>query len=143
MAYKNKEDQRNAARRHYDRHKQRYVDRALKFTNQARKRNKRFIRDHLAGHPCIDCGESDPVVLDFDHVFGVKYRTISKMVSMGYGLRSIKREIAKCEVRCANCHRRVTHRRRKELAAQRRLGGEVIAKVKHRPELQQRLFDSI
>lgn len=66
--------------------------------------------DYLLAHPCVDCGEQDPVVLDFDHLPGFEKRfTISRAV--GASTRSwdsILAEIAKCEVVCANCHRRRT-----------------------------------
>ena len=48
------------------------------------------------------------VVLDFDHVRGKKRKAVSRMIGEGYGLIAISEEMAKCEVRCANCHRRKT-----------------------------------
>lgn len=71
------------------------------------------IDDYLGTHRCVDCGESALVVLEFDHVRGQKVGAISWMVSAGYPWAKIAAEIAKCEVRCANCHRRVTDLRRK------------------------------
>jgi hypothetical protein len=58
----------------------------------------------------VDCGESDPVVLDFDHVRGSKRFSIAIAVTLGYPWETLLREIEKCEVRCANCHRRKTAR---------------------------------
>ena len=71
-------------------------------------RNRLFIREYLSSHPCVDCGETDPIVLDFDHVRGEKVDNIATMTGKGRALSVIKKEIAKCEVRCANCHRRKT-----------------------------------
>lgn len=70
------------------------------------------VATFLASHACVDCGEPDPVVLDFDHVRGSKVCDVSRMVAGGYRLRRIDEEIAKCEVRCSNCHRRITAKRR-------------------------------
>jgi hypothetical protein len=50
------------------------------------------------------------MVLEFDHVRGVKVRNISEMVRGKFSWRRILEEIEKCEVRCANCHRRKTAR---------------------------------
>lgn len=58
---------------------------------------------------CVDCGESDPVVLDFDHRNpDTKLFTICDGVSYGYAWSRIQAEASKCDVRCANCHRRRT-----------------------------------
>lgn len=72
---------------------------------------REYIVEYLSAHPCVDCGEPDIVVLDFDHVRGVKRKDVSVMACGGYSLDSVKAEIAKCEIRCANCHRRATIRR--------------------------------
>jgi hypothetical protein len=82
---------------------------------QARKRDRRnqlarHVRTYLLNHPCVDCGEADPVVLEFDHVRGIKVASVSRMVNIVVALPLLKAEIAKCEVRCANCHRRRTAR---------------------------------
>jgi len=80
---------------------------------KARKRNKEFrlviqkyIWNYLLNHPCVDCAERDPIVLEFDHI-KVKLMAVSKLISHG-SINNIKLEIEKCEVRCANCHRRKT-----------------------------------
>ena len=73
-------------------------------------RNKAFILQYLVTHPCVDCGEADPIVLEFDHVKGKKTCDISKMSGHARSLLVIEKEIAKCEVRCANCHRRKTRK---------------------------------
>ncbi len=58
-------------------------------------------------HPCVDCGESDPVVLEFDHIDRVTKRMdVSVMAQRGYPLATLEAEVAKCVVRCANDHRR-------------------------------------
>jgi hypothetical protein len=72
-----------------------------------RAENRRRIIEYLAGHPCVDCGETDIVVLEFDHL-GDKVADISKYASAGRTWARIQAEIEKCEVRCANCHRRKT-----------------------------------
>src|SRR5258708_18716593 len=66
---------------------------------------------YLCEHPCVDCLESDPVVLDFDHLVPSEKRSnVGTMVKDGLGWDNIRNEIAKCAVRCANCHRRRTAR---------------------------------
>lgn len=70
---------------------------------------KNFIKDFLSTHPCVDCGEKDPIVLEFDHKDPeTKLFNIGDATRSGYSIASIKEEIDKCEVRCANCHRRKT-----------------------------------
>jgi hypothetical protein len=69
------------------------------------------ILQYLLSHPCVDCGENDPIVLEFDHI-GKKDFDIGSAGGLGFGVTRILAEIAKCEVRCANCHRRKTYHER-------------------------------
>jgi hypothetical protein len=66
---------------------------------------RREIFEFHKKNPCVDCGNNNPVVLDFDHKDGViKKHNISEMIGT-YSWANILNEIEKCEVRCANCHR--------------------------------------
>lgn len=65
---------------------------------------------YLSTKKCVDCGEDDPVVLEFDHSDpSKKFKSVSKMLSGHWSWLSLTKEIAKCEIRCANCHRRKTY----------------------------------
>ena len=75
-----------------------------------RTENQRLIRAYLREHPCTDCGEPDIVVLEFDHLRD-KTAGIGTLVHQGVSWERVLEEIAKCEVACANCHRRRTARR--------------------------------
>lgn len=70
--------------------------------------NQQFIINYLSTHPCVDCGEDDIVVLEFDHILGSKEYNISDMIRLQKSIDSIKEELSKCVVRCANCHKRKT-----------------------------------
>lgn len=80
-----------------------------KYVNPHVDGNKIYIQEYLQKHPCVDCGEDDWIVLEFDHIRGVKHKAISALIR--FPINRIIEEIAKCEVRCANCHRRVTYQR--------------------------------
>jgi len=66
-----------------------------------------FVLDYLQEHPCEECGETDIRVLEFHHI-GQKDKAIVTLVSGGYSVERIQEEIAKCQVLCANCHRKIT-----------------------------------
>lgn len=67
---------------------------------------QRWVLAYLQTHPCVDCDESDVVVLEFDHR-GDKHDSVSMLVRAG-NLQKVQTEVTKCDVRCANCHRRKT-----------------------------------
>lgn len=78
---------------------------------ELRQRNKEFVKSYLLQHPCVDCNESDPIVLEFDHLRD-KTAEVCDLVHRAVSIERLEEEISKCEVRCANCHRRITHIRR-------------------------------
>ena len=69
-------------------------------------RNQQIVLSHLNSNPCVDCGERDVVVLQFDHQ-GNKVANVSALIRAGSEAR-LRAEIEKCEVVCANCHTRRT-----------------------------------
>ena len=82
---------------------------------QIHRRSDRIRAEHmeqlylyLLAHPCVDCGETDPVVLEFDHLRD-KVEEVSTLIHQALSWKRIQAEIDKCEVVCACCHRRRTH----------------------------------
>ena len=75
-------------------------------------RNRNYVDNFLKGKSCVDCGNSDKRVLEFDHVRGIKEGHISHAVKNAWSIERLQKEIDKCEIRCCNCHRIVTINRR-------------------------------
>lgn len=96
-----KECVRKAAKKSYKQNR----EKCIKRSKEKNLRFRKYIFDYLSKHPCVDCKEKDPVVLQFDHISDKKHN-ISDMKMMS--LDKVKKEIEKCEIRCANCHARKT-----------------------------------
>ena len=94
---------------HYRANKQRYIAAARQRNKALLEERTHFLVDFLREHPCVDCGESDPVVLEFDHLRDKKFGISNGIRNNNW--QDVLDEIAKCEVVCANCHRRRTAKR--------------------------------
>lgn len=63
------------------------------------------LRTYLSSHPCVDCGISDPRILEFDHRDReTKAFTIGRKINSDWTWDKLLVEIEKCDVRCKNCH---------------------------------------
>jgi hypothetical protein len=74
-----------------------------------RRRNLRFLVEHLREASCVDCGARDHLALEFDHV-GAKRASVVWLAFQEHSIVSLEAEMSQCEIRCANCHRRRTIR---------------------------------
>jgi hypothetical protein len=105
MPFKNKADRKkyraNYIRKHYKENKQYYLD-------KAEERKQRLYKDIIVvtkDKSCADCKHRFPTVcMDFDHVRGKKLFNIS-IGYYGVSITALLKEIEKCDVVCANCHR--------------------------------------
>jgi len=65
--------------------------------------------EYLADKTCVDCGEHDIRVLELDHLDPqLKKFTISQAVRLGKGWEEVEQELKKCQILCANCHKKRT-----------------------------------
>ena len=85
--------------------------REKRVAGQQRDRNRKFLFEYLSTHPCVDCLTDDIRVLEFDHL--PEYDKIDGVakIAKSASLLKLKAEIAKCEVRCRNCHTIKTYER--------------------------------
>jgi hypothetical protein len=97
-------------REHYLANRERYIEQARLQTARLQLERTRFLLNFFVTHPCIDCGEDDPVVLEFDHLRDKAFNIGAALSRRNW--QAILDEMTKCEVVCANCHRRRTARRR-------------------------------
>lgn len=91
---------------HYAANRERYIEHARIQKQQLRLERTSYLIEYFQARSCIDCGETDPVVLEFDHLREKSFSIGAALTSRSW--QSILDEIEKCEVVCANCHRRRT-----------------------------------
>ena len=72
-------------------------------------KSQNAICKYLSNHPCVDCGETDILLLEFDHIDpDQKFDSVTVMVADGFRWSKIEEEINKCVIRCLICHRKRT-----------------------------------
>ena len=108
LQYHCRECQKLHSAKNYKKNQRKYITNAKKRNNAKKEILIKYLVDYFSKNPCIDCGQTNPVVLEFDHVRGTKIDEISSMVRRGAPIETVVEEIHKCEVRCANCHRIAT-----------------------------------
>jgi hypothetical protein len=91
---------------HYAAHRERYIANAVRRKRALIAERTDYLIEFFRKRPCVDCGETDPLVLEFDHL-GHKNLNIAQGLA-NRNWQSILDEIATCDVVCANCHRRRT-----------------------------------
>lgn len=99
----------------YDRNRWNNGDSVRKIRNKKNiiRRNRVRLWELLTSSSCMDCSDSDPVILEFDHREPEqKLHNISEMLSSALSWKRIQAEIDKCDIVCANCHRRRTAKTR-------------------------------
>jgi hypothetical protein len=94
---------------HYEANKPAYISRARRRTRQQRANRLHFLVEYFKSHPCVDCGETDPMVLEFDHLRDKEFDIGHEFIWRPW--ETLLAEIEKCDVVCANCHRRRTAQR--------------------------------
>lgn len=99
-------------RMHYAANRQRYIDQAQRRKEELRATNYKLLIRFLRANPCVDCGEDDVLVLEFDHVSGKSFQIAAALRDRFWAeIVAEINEIKKCDVVCANCHRRRTAQR--------------------------------
>jgi len=84
---------------------------SIRQANQHRNNHKavrEFVFNYLLQNPCVNCGETNVLALEFDHLHSKKFN-IGTAIGNNKLSKSIKHEIKKCVVRCSSCHRIKTH----------------------------------
>jgi hypothetical protein len=97
-------------REHYLANRARYIEQARVQKKRLLLERTTYLLEYFETYPCLDCGERDPVVLEFDHLRDKEFDIGQQLTTRTWP--AILAEIEKCEVVCANCHRRRTARRR-------------------------------
>ena len=98
-----RECQKSYQREHYKSNPEPQKNRTRKYKKKARTESKVLIAQHKATHPCVDCGQKRPNLLEFDHIepVGSKHPRIPHLLA---DPKKLAREMLLCEMRCKRCH---------------------------------------
>jgi len=96
------EDRKQVKKQHYLKNREKYIE-------LQKKKYKDFSSIFMSWKSnlsCCVCGEKETICLDFHHINPEeKEKTITKLTASGYN--SVIKELKKCVVVCANCHRKI------------------------------------
>ena len=108
MSYKNKEDQKVYFKKWYAKNKKKFNKQVYEITKRRRKELRAWLNEYKSKRGCETegCEETHPACLEFHHKEKNKEKGVSEMCKNAYGKKRILKEIKKCSLLCANCHRK-------------------------------------
>ena len=101
--------QRERARKQYADNKE-HQKKTIQRGKKARQISSHKYMLELFKSGCVDCGITDPEVLEWDHLRD-KDQLISKLLAEGSSKERLDKELVKCDLVCANCHKKRTYKR--------------------------------
>jgi len=66
-------------------------------------KNRILMWNYFIDNPCIDCKQTNPILLSFDHIYDNKSYNVSERID-NTPWKTLLKEIEKCVVRCLHCH---------------------------------------
>jgi hypothetical protein len=100
---------RDCAAEWYQRNRDQHLRNVAARNERVRLRNRELLLEYLQSHSCVDCGETDIRCLEFDHRDPSSKRAmVTRLAALSFDWAKVLEEIAKCDVRCTNCHRKRT-----------------------------------
>lgn len=94
---------------HYKKYGDAYRARAKIRRMKIRRELQVNLINYLSNKSCAQCKEADIRVLEFDHINPKeKQFNIARAISDGLKWEVIEDEISRCQVLCANCHKKRT-----------------------------------
>lgn len=94
-------------REHYKSNKNTYKEKAKKYREENGRtvgKQELYIYEYKLNNPCVDCGDTNPVHLSFDHRDPKEKSFNIGLMRTHYSLEAVIAEIEKCDIRCHNCH---------------------------------------
>jgi len=73
----------------YKKNKVKHVQTVTRRKSAQREAARQYVWGYLQTHPCVECGEADPLVLEFDHVRRNKKAEISRLVADGLSIKTL------------------------------------------------------
>lgn len=92
-------------KKYYNNNKEEYLAKTKIRQEALLNENRIKLLEYQQLNPCVDCGNDNPIVLEFDHLIQEEKTINISLMLRDYKWDKIKKEIDKCEVVCANCHR--------------------------------------
>ena len=91
---------------HYHKYGSQYRERAVERNKKLKQKLRKLLLDYLTDKSCVECGNGDYRVLEFDHIDpAIKSFGIAQGIHNIMAWPKILAEIEKCQILCANCHK--------------------------------------
>ncbi len=90
---------------YYKNNKEHHLETVRKVNRANVLKKQKFVLKFLLENPCVQCREKDVLLLEFDHLRNKKF-IIAELVCGGFSIKSLQKEMKKCQILCVACHRK-------------------------------------
>lgn len=103
-------------KRWYLNNKDRIKERVSIYGKERGRKIREFLFEYRTKRKCSSCPENNPCCLEFHHIDPSKKEIeIGKAASRKWSIERLKKEIKKCLLLCANCHRKLHYNEKQKM----------------------------